>query len=89
MQIRMVLRKMNDLEANLNHYDEVSMNPSKCIVNLVAEEDEQMDVTKFTEEVGNPTREDFYPNHQKSNRDEVDATSNQTARCGRQDVLES
>jgi hypothetical protein len=47
----------NDLEENLNQDNEVPMDTSKCIVKSVAEEDEQMDVTKFTEEFGLPTKE--------------------------------
>jgi hypothetical protein len=47
----------NDLEENLNQDNEVPMDTRKCIVKSVAEADEQMNVIKFTEEFGLPTKE--------------------------------
>jgi hypothetical protein len=46
----------NDLKENLNHYNEVPMDTSECIVKSVAE-DEPMDVTKCKEEFGQPTKD--------------------------------
>jgi hypothetical protein len=46
----------NDLKENLNLDNELPMDTSRCVVKSVVEDDdEQIDVTKFTEECGLPS----------------------------------